>query len=202
MKKSVIIAGVGGQGVITAANILAKSAVREGYNVIASELHGMAQRGGNVECSVRIGDIFSPIVANTTADALIAFEPVEALRNLNKVKIDGVVLTDINPVIPPLISIGIGKYTSLEEIFESISAHHRLIKINADNIARNSGSILTKNVVMLGALQAIGILPLKERSILDVIMEIMPEKYIDMNLEAFETGKTVVEKISEIKKIA
>jgi len=193
MKKSVVIAGVGGQGVITAANIIAKAALKDGYNVIASELHGMAQRGGNVECSVRIGNVFSPIIANETADAIIALEPLEALRNLSKVKKEGIVLTDINPIIPPLVSIGIGNYPSVEKIFEKIGKHCHLIKINADEIARKAGSILTKNVVMLGALHALQILPIKGESFLETIRESVPEKYIEMNIKAFKLGKEEIE---------
>ena len=193
MKKSIVIAGVGGQGVITAANIVAKAALKDGYNVITSELHGMAQRGGNVECSVWIGNVFSPIIADETADAIVAFEPLEALRNLNKVRKDGIVLTDINPIIPPLTSLGIGKYPELDEIFEKISSHCRLIKINADEIARKAGSILTKNVVMLGALHALKILPIKEESLIETIKENVPERYIEMNVKAFEMGKEKIE---------
>jgi|Deesub1362A_J573_1020465.scaffolds.fasta_scaffold03833_3 indolepyruvate ferredoxin oxidoreductase beta subunit len=192
MKISIVIAGVGGQGVITAANIIARAALKEGHNVITSELHGMAQRGGNVECSVRIGNVFSPIIANETADAIVAFEPLEALRNLSKVRRDGVVLTDINPIIPPLVSIGIGSYPPVEEIFEKIEKHCELIKINADEIARKAGSILTKNVVMLGAFHSLQILPIKEESILGVIKEAIPEKYIEMNMKAFAMGKEAI----------
>lgn len=192
MKKSVVIAGVGGQGVITSANILSNASLKEGYKVIASELHGMAQRGGNVECSVRIGDVFSPIIPDETADAIISFEPLEALRNLKKVKMDGIVLTDINPIIPPLISIGIGSYPPLEEIFEKIEKHCQLIKINADEIARKAGSILTKNVVILGAFHALKIFPIKEESIIETIKENFHERYVDLNIRAFEMGKEAI----------
>jgi len=193
VKQSVVIAGVGGQGVLTAANILAKAALKEGHNVIASELHGMAQRGGDVECTVRIGTVFSPIVADETADAIIAFEPLEALRNLKKVKRDGVVITDINPIIPPLISIGLGSYEPLESIFDTIASHCRLIKIDADELARKAGSILTKNVVMLGAFHALHVMPLREESIIAVIKETIKEKYVDMNMNAFAMGKEAVQ---------
>ncbi|HEC82715.1 MAG TPA: indolepyruvate ferredoxin oxidoreductase subunit beta [Thermoplasmatales archaeon] len=192
LKKSVVIAGVGGQGVITSANILSKASLKEGYKIVASELHGMAQRGGNVECSVRIGEVFSPIIPNESADAIISFEPLEALRNLSKVRRDGIVLTDINPIVPSLISIGIGSYPPLKEIFDKILSHCKLIKINADEIAKKAGSILTKNVVMLGAFHALNIFPLKEKSIIDTIKETFHEKYIDLNIKAFELGKETI----------
>jgi len=162
MKKSIVVAGVGGQGVITAANIIAKAALKDGYNVVMSELHGMAQRGGNVECNVRIGNVYSPIVASYSADAIISFEPLEALRNLKKVKKEGIVLTDINPIIPPLISLGIGKYPPLNEIF--------------------------------GCLHALKILPIKKESYIETIKETFPEKYVEMNIRAFEIGEEEIKK--------
>jgi len=192
MKKSVVIAGVGGQGVITAANILAKASLKDGHNVVTSELHGMAQRGGNVECNVRIGNVYSPMVGKESVDAILSFEPLEALRNLDKVRRDGVVITDINPIIPPLISLGLGEYPPLEKIFEEIEGHCRLIKINADELARKAGSILTKNIVMLGAFHAMEIFPIKEETLLDIIKESFHEKYAEMNARAFQLGKEAI----------
>ena len=192
MKKSVVIAGVGGQGVITAANILAKASLKDGHNVVTSELHGMAQRGGNVECNVRIGNVYSPMVGKESVDAILSFEPLEALRNLDKVRRNGVVITDINPIIPPLISLGLGEYPPLEKIFEEIERHCRLIKINADELARKAGSILTKNIVMLGAFHAMEIFPIKEETLLDIIKESFHEKYAEMNARAFQLGKEAI----------
>ena len=194
MKKSIVICGVGGQGIITTANIIAKSALKEGYNVIMSELHGMAQRGGNVECTVRIGNVFSPIIRDFSADAILSFEPLEALRNLKKVRKDGIVLTDINPIVPPLTSLNIGKYPEIEEIFDKISSHCKLIKIDANSIAKNVGSILTKNIVMLGSFYALDILPIKEENITSTIKESFSPKYVEKNLEAFRKGKEEAKK--------
>ncbi|MEM2935142.1 MAG: indolepyruvate oxidoreductase subunit beta [Candidatus Thermoplasmatota archaeon] len=194
MKRSVVVCGVGGQGIITTANIIAKSALKDGYNVVMSELHGMAQRGGNVECVVRIGNVFSPILKNFSADAILSFEPLEALRNLKKVKKDGIVLTDINTIVPPLTSLGIEKYPKLEEIFEKISSQCRLVKIDANKIANSVGSILTKNIVMLGSFYALNIFPLKEESVVETIKESFSEKYIEKNLEAFKRGKEEAKK--------
>ncbi|MBC7128774.1 MAG: indolepyruvate oxidoreductase subunit beta [Thermoplasmatales archaeon] len=189
MKRSVVICGVGGQGIITTANIIAKSALKDGYDVVMSELHGMAQRGGNVECVVRIGNVFSPILKKFSADAILSFEPLEALRNLEKVKKDGVVLTDINPIVPPLTSLGVEEYPQLDEIFGEISSHCRLIKIDANRIANSVGSILTKNIVMLGSFYALNIFPLKEENIVETMKESFSKKYIEKNLEAFRRGK-------------
>ncbi|MBC7081478.1 MAG: indolepyruvate oxidoreductase subunit beta [Thermoplasmatales archaeon] len=197
MKKSIVICGVGGQGIITTAKIIAKSALKEGYNVVMSELHGMAQRGGNVECVVRIGNVFSPILKGFSADAILSFEPLEALRNLKKVGKNGIVITDINPIVPPLTSLGIGKYPEVDEIFEKISSHCRLIKIDANRIANSVGSLLTKNIVMLGSFYALHIFPLKEESIVETIKETFSEKHLEKNLEAFRRGKEEAKKIYE-----
>jgi len=189
MKKSILLAGVGGQGVITAANIIANAALIEGHKVITSELHGMAQRGGDVKCAVRIGNVYSPIIPPQTADAIISLEPMEALRNLNVVSKKGVVITDINPIYPPLTSIGIGKYPSLNDIFEKIEKHCRLVKINADELAKKAGSILTKNIVMIGSFYALDIFPLERKSIIQSISQNIKKEYVDMNIKAFEIGE-------------
>ena len=198
MKKSVIIAGVGGQGVITAANILARASLKAGHNVVTSELHGMAQRGGNVECNVRIGNVYSPMVRRESVEAIISFEPLEALRNLHKVKRDGVVLTDVNPIIPPLISLGIGDYPPVEKIFEEIEEHCTLIKINADELARKAGSILTKNIVMLGAFHALDIFPIEEETLLETIRESFHERYAEANALAFKLGKEAIKSVGDM----
>ncbi|MCD6171767.1 MAG: indolepyruvate oxidoreductase subunit beta [Thermoplasmata archaeon] len=189
MKKSILLAGVGGQGVITAANIIANAALIEGHKVITSELHGMAQRGGDVKCAVRIGNVYSPIIPPQTADAIISLEPMEALRNLNVVSKKGVVITDINPIYPPLTSIGIGEYPSLNDIFEKIEKHCRLVKINADEVAKKAGSILTKNIVMIGSFYALDIFPLERKSIIQSISQNIKKEYVDMNIKAFEIGE-------------
>ncbi len=194
MKKSILFAGVGGQGVITAANIVANAALKQGENVITSELHGMAQRGGDVKCAVRIGDVYSSIIPPGTADAIISFEPMEALRNLNVVSEDGVIITDINPIIPPLVSIGIGEYPPVEDIISRMEKKCRVMTIDADSIARKAGNILTKNVVMIGAANAAGVLGIEKENILKAIKEMLKEKYVEMNIKAFEMGEESVSK--------
>ncbi|MCD6222177.1 MAG: indolepyruvate oxidoreductase subunit beta [Thermoplasmata archaeon] len=191
MKTSILFAGVGGQGVITAASIVANAALKDGYNVVMSELHGMAQRGGDVKCAVRIGDVLSPIIPPGTAKAIVALEPLEALRNIEAISKDGLVITDINPIYPPLTSIGIGRYPTLEEIFGEIEKHCKLIKIDANEIARKAGNILTKNVVMLGALHSLEVLPIKRESIIEAIKELL-HKHAEINIKAFEMGEKSV----------
>ncbi len=105
-KTSIVLTGVGGQGVITAANILGKAAVKAGLNVYVSEIHGMAQRGGTVDCTVRIGEVSGALVANGTADVILSTEPIETLRYIKYSNKNTKIITDITPVIPFTVSTG------------------------------------------------------------------------------------------------
>ena len=193
-KISIVLAGVGGQGVITAANILGKAAVNAKINVHVSEIHGMAQRGGAVVCTVRMGDVSSPLLPSGTADVLLSTEPVEALRNICNVNKKTKVITDINPVIPFTVAVGGEQYPKLDMIFKEISSHAELYTIDAAKIAKEAGSIITKNTVMLGALAATDILPFKDTVLLETILEDLPEKYREMNKKAFHDGLKAIKK--------
>jgi len=193
-KTSIVLTGVGGQGVITAANILGKAAVKAGLNVYVSEIHGMAQRGGTVNCTVRIGDVTGALVANGTADVIISTEPIETLRYIKYSNKNTKIITDITPVIPFTVSVGMEEYPDLEKIFEELKKYGTLYKIDAVKIAKEAGSILTKNTVMLGALSGIDILPIKQEILLETILENIPEKYKEINKKAFEGGLKAIGK--------
>jgi indolepyruvate ferredoxin oxidoreductase beta subunit len=184
---------VGGQGVITAANILGKAAVNAKIGVFVSEIHGMAQRGGAVICTVRMGDVSSPLLPSGTADVLLSMEPVEALRNICYVNKKTKIITDINPIIPFTVAVGGEQYPKVKEIFKELSDHAELHTIDALKIAKDAGAIITKNTVMLGALAASGILPFKLEVLLDAILEGLPEKYKDVNKKAFEGGMKAIQ---------
>jgi indolepyruvate ferredoxin oxidoreductase beta subunit len=160
-KTSIVLTGVGGQGVITAANILGKAAVRAKTNVYVSEVHGMAQRGGAVNCTVRLGNVSGPLVASATADVIVSLEPVEALRNIMYANKKTKIITDINPVVPFTVSVGGEKYPNLDDVYKEIQSRAILFKIDALKIAKDSGAAITKNIVMLGALAAADVLPFK-----------------------------------------
>jgi indolepyruvate ferredoxin oxidoreductase beta subunit len=193
-KTSIVLTGVGGQGVITAANILGKAAVKSGLNVYVSEIHGMAQRGGTVNCTVRIGDVTGALVANGTADVIISTEPIETLRYIKYSNKNTKIITDITPVIPFTVSAGMEEYPDLEKIFQELRKYGTLYKIDAVKIAKEAGSILTKNTVMLGALSGIDILPIKQEILLETILENIPEKYKEINKKAFEGGLKAIGK--------
>jgi indolepyruvate ferredoxin oxidoreductase beta subunit len=188
MKTSIVLTGVGGQGVITAANILGKAGVRAKTKVYVSEIHGMAQRGGAVNCTVRFGNVSGPLVASGTADVILSLEPVEALRNIIYANKNTKIITDINPVVPSTVSVGGENYPNLDDVFTEIQSIGILFKIDALKIAEDSGATITKNIVMLGALAATDILPFKENILLETILENIPNKYADINRRAFNNG--------------
>lgn len=187
-KTNIVLTGVGGQGVITAANILGKAAVKAGVNVFVSEVHGMAQRGGSVNCTVRLGDVSGPLVPSGSADVIVSTEPIEALRYIHFTNKDTKIITDISPVIPFTVSTGEDKYPEIEKVFKELEKYGKLYKIDAVKIAKDAGDIITKNIVMLGALSAVDVIPFKVDILLETILENVPAKYKNMNKKAFEDG--------------
>lgn len=193
-KTSIVLTGVGGQGVITAANILGKAAVSAEVDIYVSEVHGMAQRGGAVNCTVRMGDVSGPLVAMGTADVIVSTEPIEALRNIMYANKKTKVITDTNPVVPFTVAVGGEKYPDLDDVYKEIQSRAILYKIDALEIAKNSGAAITKNIVMLGALAAADVLPFKTDILLDTILDNIPVKYKDINKKAFEGGLKSIKK--------
>ncbi|KYK28558.1 hypothetical protein AYK20_07095 [Thermoplasmatales archaeon SG8-52-1] len=187
-KINIILTGVGGQGVITAANILGKAALKEKVNVFVSEVHGMAQRGGSVNCSVRMGEVSGPLVPSGTADVILSTEPIEALRYISYSNKNTKIITDINPVIPYTVSVGEEEYPDIDEVFKELSKYGKLYKIDAVKISKDAGALITKNIVMLGALSATGILPFPPDVFLETILENIPKKFKAMNRKAFDGG--------------
>lgn len=193
-KINIVLAGVGGQGVITAANLLGKAAVRADVNVFASEVHGMAQRGGNVNCTVRLGNVSGPLVPLGCADVILGLEPVETLRNIQYANSKTIIITDVNPVIPFTVAVGGEKYPPVETIFSELNDRGILYLIDAVKIAQAAGAVITKNIVVLGALSATNVLPFKPEVLLSTILENVPVKYKEVNEKAFKGGVDAVTK--------
>jgi len=189
VKTSIVLTGVGGQGVITAATILGKAAVRAHIPVLASEVHGMAQRGGTVNCTVRMGDVSGPLVPNGGADVILSMEPSEALRYITYANKKTLVVTDINPVIPFTVAVGGEQYPNLEDIYNEIRSYAILYTLDALQLAKDAGAKITKNIVMLGALAATDVLPFSSDILCDTILDNVPEKYQKINKTAFNLGK-------------
>jgi indolepyruvate ferredoxin oxidoreductase beta subunit len=195
-KTSIVLTGVGGEGVVTAANLLGKAAVKAKLNVFVSEIHGMAQRGGSVSCTVRIGNVYGPLIASGTADVILSLEPIETLRYIQYANKDTKIITSITPVIPFTVSVGMEKYPKIDLVFKELSNYGELYKIDAVKIAKDAGSLLTKNIVLLGALAAFDILPFSSEILLETIIDNVPLKYREINKKAFEGGLKAIKKNS------
>lgn len=183
---SILIVGVGGQGTLLTARILAQVAVQLGNDVKVSEVHGMAQRGGSVVSQVRYGEkIYSPIIPLGGADIILAFEKLEAARWLDYLKKDGMVIINNDRVDPlPVMS---GKVKYPETIAEKVKQKvNKTIVVNATDVAVACGNVRTANVVLLGVLTAAAGLPVGE--VEAAIRAMVPAKALDVNIKAFQEG--------------
>ena len=185
----VYFTGVGGQGTLLATTVLAEAAILAGHNTLASEVHGMAQRGGVVESTVMIGDIKSSIISDGEADVLLGFEPVETYRAMRKCLADSVVVSNTVPIIPYGVAIGRGAYPDVDKLFDFIRSRvKQLIILNAQALAEQAGSTLAANIVMLGALAGSGVLPIPRGAYEQTIRTKTKEKFVRTNLRAFRLG--------------
>ncbi len=193
MRINIHIVGVGGQGILTASKILANAALAEGLNVIMSEVHGMAQRGGVVESSVRIGDVHSPIIGNGKADVILSFEPLEAYRALDKANGNTKIVTNIEPMVPFTVTIGEGQYPPVAMMLEGMKKVTPYVhSFDAFALAREAGTEKAANVVMLGALSALDILPISPEKMKEMVGFTVPAKFRDVNMKAFDLGYKAV----------
>ena len=181
--------GVGGQGTIKASTIIGEAAMKKGLNVVMSEVHGMAQRGGTVVTEFKIGDADSPLIEEGAADLMIAFEPAEALRALNKINKESFVIVNSSPIVPFTVSLGISEYPELSSVFEELKTKIKnLLIIDAQKIAKEAGSIISENMVLLGAAVATPEFPVDKDLVIQSMKENLPPKSIETNLKAFEMG--------------
>ena len=186
MKKDVILAGVGGQGILTISAIIGLAAVNAGLYVKQNEIHGMSQRGGDVHSNLRLSDqeIASDLIPAGKADIIISVEPMECLRYLPMLSSEGWLITSTDPFI------NIPNYPPIEDILSEISKVRHHIMLDADKIAKEIGYIKAANMVILGA--ASPFLDMVYASLEDAIREFFNYKgsdVIDINLQALKTGR-------------
>jgi indolepyruvate ferredoxin oxidoreductase beta subunit len=189
VKFDVILAGVGGQGILSVSATIAWSALREGLQVKQSEVHGMAQRGGAVMSNLRLSDgpIHSDLIPRGSADLILSMEPLESLRYLAWLKRDGTVLTATDPVR------NIPDYPDLDLVLRRIRALPSARLIDAEGLARRCALLRASNVVMVGA--ASHLLPIRPATIAEQIRAMFAEKgeeVVALNLKAFEAGRETV----------
>ena len=181
MTKSIMIVGVGGQGSLLASKLLGKLLMNENYDVKVSEVHGMSQRGGDVQSNLRISDspIYSDLIPLKGADLILSLEPMEALRYLPFLKEDGwIVTSSVNFV-------NIPNYPDAEEILNEIRKHKNHVLIDVDALAKEAGSLRTSNMVLLGA--ALPYLGLPKEYIEQGVKDLFAskgEEIINLNLKA------------------
>jgi indolepyruvate ferredoxin oxidoreductase beta subunit len=189
---NVFLSGVGGQGTILASNILGQVLIRAGYDVKKAEVHGMAQRGGDVTTHFRFGSkVYSPLIKQGDVDYLISFELLEALRYINWVKPGGKVLLNNQTILPPSVTLGKEEYPKdVERTFRKFFKGNVWI-VNGNKIAKSLGNVQVANVVLIGALS--GFFPeLTIEQWSDVIQELLPEKLHEINLRAFREGRAAI----------
>lgn len=193
---NIVLAGVGGQGTLLAAEILGVAVVKEGLNVRVGEIHGMAQRGGAVVSTVRIGEnVFAPTVVDGQADVLLGFEPIETLRNLKFASEKTLVIMSDEKIPPTELTAKNLDYPAMENILQKIhSFTEKVVVVEATKLAKEAGSILTQNIVLLGALMATGIVPIKNKSLINALKELVPAKHLKMNVKAFKLGYAYMKK--------
>jgi indolepyruvate ferredoxin oxidoreductase beta subunit len=187
---NIVLVGVGGQGTILAAEILGAAAVKDGLNVRVSEIHGMAQRGGAVTSNVRIGrKVLSSTVLEGQADVLVGFEPLETIRNLKFVSERTLVIMSDERVSPTELAAKKIEYPRFHEIVEKIYLFtKKLTIVQTEKLAKEAGSSLTRNVILLGALTAAERFPIKTESLREALKELVPAKHVEANLKAFTLG--------------
>lgn len=193
---NIVLAGVGGQGTLLAAEIIGSAAVRDGLNVRVSEIHGMAQRGGAVVSNVRIGEgVLASTVLEGQADVLLGFEPLETVRNLKSASEKTLVIMNTQRIPPTELAYKNTEYPSLEKVLAKIRLFTgEVIVIEAADLAKKAGNRLTQNSVLLGALAAAKDFPVSAESMVEVLRELVPKKYVEMNVKAFDLGRDSVRK--------
>ena len=192
MKKDIILAGVGGQGILTIATVIGTAALMEGLQLKQAEVHGMSQRGGDVQSHLRLSSkpIASDLIPEGKADMVISVEPMESLRYVNMMnKETGWLITSMNPFI------NMSNYPSLEALLAEIWNLPRNVTIDAEKVAKELGSVKAANIVVLGA--ASPYLEIKFENLEKAIESIFAEKGNDMiqlNLKALRAGKELAYK--------
>jgi indolepyruvate ferredoxin oxidoreductase beta subunit len=188
-----VLIGIGGQGNLLASELLGQAALSVGLPAIVSGVHGMAQRGGVVECDVLMGDVASPIISGGEADVLVGFEPLEALRGLAKCNAETLVLTNVQPLPPFTVSIGSGVYPPVDDIVAILNRKvRRVVTLRGNDLAEQAGNPRSLNMVMLGALVGLDAVPVTQGAMRETISGFGREALREPNLRAFDLGLRAV----------
>jgi indolepyruvate ferredoxin oxidoreductase beta subunit len=191
MKKDIILAGVGGQGILSIAATIGTAALDMGLHLKQAEVHGMSQRGGDVQSNLRISDkeIASDLIPKGKADMIISVEPMESLRYLPMLSPEGWLITNTTPYV------NIRNYPALESVMAEIEKLPRHIALDADQMAKDLGSARSANMVILGAASPyLGISSEKFEQAITKIFNRKGQEVVDVNINCFRAGKEFSEK--------
>jgi indolepyruvate ferredoxin oxidoreductase beta subunit len=196
---NIIITGVGGQGNVLASQILGQMLVQKGYVITIGETYGASQRGGSVMSHLRVSqrDQFSPLIPEGKCDLVVGLEPVEALRVLAQYGNPGVLmLINIRPIFPIDVIAGNTRYPELSVVLKKVQTLSRRVwTLNATEIGLELGDPIFSNIVMIGALSAIDLLPLGREDFQNTIQEYLPFHKVHLNMEAFDRGREAVQEL-------
>lgn len=186
MKLDIILSGVGGQGILSIAAIIGEAAIKLGMNIKQAEVHGMSQRGGDVQSNLRISSepIYSDLIARGSADAIISLEPMEALRYLPYLSEGGWIVVNSTPFV------NIPNYPQTEVLWNELRALPQVIMIDVDTIAKDCGVARAANIVLLGAASVV--LGFEQEQLESGIREVFArkgEQVVDMNITALRAGR-------------
>ncbi len=192
MNLDVVFSGVGGQGVVVLSDVYCEAAMLDGFDVAKAEIHGMAQRGGSIVAYARIGDkVESPLIETGKADVIVGFEILETARAIPMLKRDGDVIVNMK-YIPPSCAVPGTKQKKTEELLQIIRSKAKVHEVDGVGIAEKLGNLLVVNTILLGALSALPEIPVKQESFQQAIASRLKEKYINLNLKAFQLGRETV----------
>jgi len=186
MKQDIILAGVGGQGILSIAYVIDNAALADGLFFKQAEVHGMAQRGGAVQSHMRLSDatIWSDVIPKGQADMILSVEPLEALRYFDYLRPDGIVVTSSTPYR------NIPDYPEIDGVLEALRKAPHAVVVDSEKLAKEAGTVKAQNVVLLGA--ASSFLVLKEESLVRTIEDLFRPRgpvVLEANLKAFDLGR-------------
>lgn len=185
--KSILLAGVGGQGILRASDIICMALMEAGFDTKKSEVHGMAQRGGCVTSHVRYGArVYSPLARKGGVDILLSFEKVETLRYLDFLRPDGIIIMNQEEIYPPAVNLGMMEYPV--DMIDNLSNNFKnFIELNANELALKAGNLRAANTVMLGVVSKY--IQIEDSIWESVLRKSFPAKLVDLNIKAFRLGK-------------
>ncbi|MGA1793749.1 MAG: indolepyruvate oxidoreductase subunit beta [Thermoplasmatota archaeon] len=183
------LVGVGGQGALTVSKIIGAAALKKGIPIIVSEIHGMAQRGGVVQTTIRLGDTISPLPFGQDITVMVGFEPLELYRARNQLTKETIVVVSTDPIRPTSVSSGGQKYPEPEAVLEEMRRHLKCVfPLSAKKCAKEAGNERAANVVLLGALLGTDAIPFTYEEVREAVEKTVPSKSLEVNLKAFDLG--------------